>query len=128
MNTRRDFLKKMTAASIMLPLISDNTVFNQMPLDDKPLRVALIGLGSYATRVAEAMKKCQKAKLVGVVSGTPSKLEKWQSDYGISKDNCYSYSNFDKIINNPNIDLVYITLPKPKEKRSTFTPQSRATP
>ena len=111
MNTRRNFLKKMTAASIMLPLISDNTVFNSPLLDDKPLRVAIIGLGSYATRVAEAMKKCQKAKLVGAVSGTPSKLEKWQSDYGISKENCYNYSNFDKIIDNPNIDLVYITLP-----------------
>ena len=111
MNTRRDFLKKMTAASMVLPLISDNNLLNPKPYEGKQLRVALVGLGSYATRVANAMKTCQKAVLVGAVSGTPSKLDKWQAEYGISKENCYSYADFDKIISNPNIDLVYLTLP-----------------
>jgi predicted dehydrogenase len=111
MNTRRDFLKKMTAASMVLPLMADNTIFNQSPVETKQLRVALIGLGSYATRVAEAMKTCKNAKLVGAVSGTPSKLEKWMKDYDLPKENCYSYTNFDKIKDNPNIDLVYVILP-----------------
>lgn len=111
MNSRRDFLKKMTAASVVLPFITNDSAPRQQPNDDKMLRVAIVGLGSYATRVAEAMKTCQKAKLVGAVSGTPAKLDKWMKDYGIPKENCYNYSDFDKIINNPNIDLVYLTLP-----------------
>jgi predicted dehydrogenase len=112
MNSRRDFLKKMTAASMVLPLISaTETPQKGKPTEEKQLRVAIVGLGSYANRVANAMKTCTKAKLVGAVSGTPAKLEKWVADYGIPKENCYSYSDFDKIIDNKNIDLVYLTLP-----------------
>ena len=111
MNSRRDFLKKMTAASVVLPLIPETNILNKQPYEGKKLRVALVGLGSYATRVANAMKTCEKAVLVGAVSGTPSKLDKWQSEYGIDKANCYSYTDFDKIKDNPNIDLVYLTLP-----------------
>jgi predicted dehydrogenase len=111
MNNRRDFLKKMTAASVFVPLILNQTQSQSKPLVAKQLRVALVGLGSYAERVAEAMKDCSKAVLVGAVSGTPSKLEKWQKNYNIPPENCYSYNDFDKIINNQNIDIVYITLP-----------------
>ena len=42
-----------------------------------------MGLGSYGTRVAEAMQSCKRAKLVGVISGTPSKITAWQSKYNI---------------------------------------------
>jgi predicted dehydrogenase len=41
------------------------------------LRVAIMGLGSYGTRVAEAMKDSKKTELVGVVSGTPAKKKEW---------------------------------------------------
>ncbi len=112
MNSRRDFLKKMTAASVVLPFIPTNENPLKTPqLEEKYLRVAIVGLGSYGKRVADAMKTCTKAKLVGLVSGTPAKLEKWQADYGVQKENCYSYADFDKIIDNKNIDLVYLTLP-----------------
>ena len=89
MNSRRNFLKNITASAIALPLLSKQEYF-ESPKDpgDKPyegpvLRVALLGLGSYATRVADAMKDCTKAKLVGAISGTPSKLTAWQAKYGI---------------------------------------------
>ena len=51
---------------------------NTQTNDDKILRVAIMGLGSYGTRVAEAMQSCTRAKLVGVISGTPSKITDWQ--------------------------------------------------
>jgi len=73
--------------------------------------VAIMGLGSYGTRVAEAMKDCKKAKLVGVISGTPAKIKDWQSKYNIPEKNCYNYENFDAIRNNPDIDAVYIITP-----------------
>lgn len=70
-----------------------------------------MGLGSYGTRVAEAMLACKRAKLTGVISGTPSKIKTWQPKYGIAEKNCYNYENFDQIKNNPDIDAVYIITP-----------------
>src|SRR5258705_8990092 len=70
-----------------------------------------MGLGSYGTRVADAMQTCTRAKLVGVISGTPSKITAWQAKYGIPEKNCYNYETFDKIKDNPDIDVVYITTP-----------------
>jgi predicted dehydrogenase len=70
-----------------------------------------MGLGSYGTRVALAMKDCKKAKLVGVISGTPSKIKDWQAKYNIPEKNCYNYQNFDDIKNNPDIDAVYVITP-----------------
>lgn len=111
MNTRRDFLKKMTASAIVLPLMTDLSELHKVRPDGKQLRVAFCGLGSYANRCAEAIKDCKNVKIVAAISGTPSKLEEWQTKYGISKENCYSYETMDAIKNNPNIDAVYITTP-----------------
>jgi predicted dehydrogenase len=70
-----------------------------------------MGLGSYGTRVAEAMKDCKRARLAGVVSGTPAKITNWQTKYNIPEKNCYSYETFDRIKDNPDIDVVYVTTP-----------------
>lgn len=84
------------------------------------LRVAIMGLGSYGTRVAEAMKDSKKSKLVGVISGTPSKIKEWQSKYDIPEKNCYNYENFDQIKDNPDIDAVYIITPNALHKDQTI--------
>ena len=70
-----------------------------------------MGLGSYGSRVAKAMLACKRAKLVGVISGTPSKVVTWREKYNIPKKNCYNYDNFDGIKDNPDIDAVYIITP-----------------
>ena len=121
MNTRRDFLQKLTAPLIALPFIlkqededSNNKV--DKTYDGPVLRVAIMGLGSYGTRVAEAMQACTKAKLVGVISGTPSKITAWQAKYNIPEKNCYNYENFDNIKDNPDIDAVYIITPNALHK------------
>jgi predicted dehydrogenase len=85
--------------------------FSSKPYDGPVLRVAIMGLGSYGTRVAEAMRTCTRAKLVGVISGTPSKVKAWQTRYNIPEKNCYDYGNFDAIKNNPDIDAVYVITP-----------------
>ncbi len=111
MSTRRDFIKKMTAASVVLPFFNDLPTLKTQSTEARQLRVAFCGLGSYANRVAEAMQMCTNAKIVGAISGTPAKLENWQKKYGIPKENCYSYETFDDLKNNPNIDVVYVTSP-----------------
>ncbi len=115
MNTRRDFLQKLTASIVALPAVPAAAAASvktfERPYDGPVLRVALMGLGSYATRVAEAMQSCKMAKLTGLVSGTPAKLKDWQAKYNVPEKNCYSYGNFDKIKDNPDIDAVYVITP-----------------
>src|SRR6185295_13902130 len=120
MNSRRDFLQKLTASAIALPFSQyiDPAVEKNDPgysgkkLYEGPvLRVAIMGLGSYGTRVAEAMQSCTNAKLVGAISGTASKITAWQSKYNIPEKNCYNYENCDAIKDNPDIDAVYVITP-----------------
>ncbi|MFL5745061.1 MAG: Gfo/Idh/MocA family protein [Niastella sp.] len=116
MNSRRNFLQKLAASVIAFPLLSPEAISSMEYADTKtddgpPLRVAIMGLGSYGTRVAEAMKDCKRARLTGVVSGTPAKITNWQTKYNIPEKNCYSYETFDTIKDNPEIDVVYVTTP-----------------
>ena len=116
MSTRRSFLQNITTASLGLPLVSlqSSPLFSALAgctAEGPQLRVAILGLGSYAKRVADAMKDCKRAKLVGLISGTPAKVKEWQKEYNVPDQNCYNYDNFDNIKNNPNIDAVYIITP-----------------
>jgi predicted dehydrogenase len=122
MNSRRNFLQKLTASFIALPLLSKDGFANmEKNIDDifydgPVLRVAIMGLGSYGTRVADAIQSCIKVKLVGAISGTPAKITTWQTKYNIPAKNCYNYDNFDAIKDNPDIDAVYIITPNALHK------------
>jgi glucose-fructose oxidoreductase len=73
---------------------------------------AVAGLGSYATRqIMPNFAQCEHARLVALVSGTPAKLDRYGTDYGIPRTHRYSYADFDQIRNNPDIDAVYVVLP-----------------
>lgn len=126
MNSRRNFLQKITASVIAIPFLSKNEYLESFKdlkdntYDGPVLRVAIMGLGSYGTRVAEAMKDCTKAKLVGVISGTPSKITAWQAKYNIPEKNCYNYETYDNIKNNPDIDAVYIITPNALHKEAAI--------
>lgn len=121
MKSRRDFLQKISASALTLPFIPSLSLATanettEAPYQGPVLRVAICGLGSYGTRVAEAMKDSKMAKLVGVISGTPSKVKEWQTKYNIPEKNCYNYENFDKIKDNKDIDAVYIITPNSLHK------------
>lgn len=114
MRSRRNFIEKMTVSAAGLPFLSAFSIPNVLkspPGEGKILRVAIMGLGSYANRVAEAMQDCSRAKLVGVISGTPEKIESWKLKYGLDAKNCYNYESYGALKNNPDIDAVYITTP-----------------
>ncbi len=124
-NSRRNFLQKITASAISLPLIPGLVSESKgqiiaPPYQGPVLRVAIMGLGSYGNRVAEAMQTCTMAKLTGVISGTPSKVKDWQAKYNIPDKNCYNYENFDSIKNNPDIDAVYVITPNSLHKPFTI--------
>ena len=114
MATRRNFLESIAITAAGLPFLSltgTRCAESETTYDGPVLRVAIMGLGSYGNRVAEAMQACKKAKITGVISGTPSKIKTWQAKYNIPDANCYNYENFDNIKNNKDIDAVYIITP-----------------
>lgn len=125
MNSRRDFLQKITGSVIAVSIVQNQALAacntQEKQEDIGPfLKVAIMGLGSYGTRVAEAMQTCKQARLVGVISGTPSKIKDWQAKYNIPAANCYNYENFDAIKNNPDIDAVYIITPNALHKEQAI--------
>ena len=86
------------------------------PLDwlapERKLGVALVGLGNYSTgQLAPALQQTKYCQLTGVVTGSLAKAAQWQKQYGIPAKNCYDYQTFDRIIDNPAIDIVYVVLP-----------------
>jgi len=112
MHSRRKFLHTVSLSAISLPFINlKNSLVKNNAAETKTLRVAIMGLGSYGNRVAEAMQSCKRAKVTGVISGTPSKIKDWQARYNIPDKNCYNYENFDTVKNNPDIDAVYVVTP-----------------
>lgn len=116
MNSRRDFLQKLAASAVALPFLSSNNTFGKTDhhmfnQQGATLRVALMGLGGYASRVAEAMQSCKRARITGLISGTPAKLQEWGAKYNVPEKSRYNYENFDNLKDNPDIDAVYIITP-----------------
>ncbi len=108
--SRRDFLNKAGLATSLLALPS--IVHPAEFFQEKQLGVALVGLGSYATnQLAPALKQTRHCKLVGIVTGTPSKAEAWKKEHNLLDKNIYTYKTFDRIIDNKDIDVVYVVLP-----------------
>ncbi len=79
---------------------------------DAPLGVALVGLGYYSTDLlAPALQLTRHCRLAGIVTGTPEKAVRWKAQYNIPDANIYNYETFDRIAENPDIDVVYVVLP-----------------
>lgn len=117
--SRRTFLQHLgigigaTTAATTLPSFLSNV---NKSYDEKKLSVALVGLGGYATLVATALENSQYCQLTGIVTGTPAKAETWSKKYNISQKNIYNYQNFNEIVKNKDIDVVYVTLPNSMHK------------
>src|SRR3954453_16600972 len=78
----------------------------------KKLGWAIVGLGSLAiNQILPAFAKCEKSKVVALVSGHPAKAQKLALRYGVSPKNIYNYENYDSMKDNPDVDVIYIVLP-----------------
>jgi glucose-fructose oxidoreductase len=79
---------------------------------ERTLGVAIVGLGGYAEGlIAPGLGRTRHCRLAGIVTGTPDKVPAWQQRHGIADANVYSYDSFDRIADNPAIDVVYIITP-----------------
>jgi predicted dehydrogenase len=120
--SRRSFLQRTgigagaTAAVMILPSFIPAAAKKTIPYTGKKLNIALVGLGNYATYLAYGLESCQYCTLAGIVTGHPEKAEHWKKKYNIADKNIYNYQNFDEIIHNKDIDVVYVVLPNSMHK------------
>ncbi|MGV3639200.1 MAG: Gfo/Idh/MocA family protein [Adhaeribacter sp.] len=109
--SRRDTLKALALGSAAA-LFSPHSLLAATRPQKEKLGVALVGLGYYSTDLlAPALQQTKNCYLAGIVTGTPAKAEAWQKKYKLASGNIYNYQNFDKIADNPDIDVVYVVLP-----------------
>lgn len=105
---RRPFIKLAVGAS----LASVYSKAQEPAAAPKKLGWALVGLGSLSkNQIAPALLKCEHSKLAAVVTGTPAKGVEWREKYGLTEKQVYSYETFDKLIEDKDVDVVYIVLP-----------------
>jgi glucose-fructose oxidoreductase len=79
---------------------------------DKPVGFAIVGLGKLSQgQLLPGLTKTKTAKLAGLVSGDPAKAARLADQYKLPASGIYNYQNFDRIIADPNIEVVYIVLP-----------------
>jgi glucose-fructose oxidoreductase len=111
MSSRRKFITA-AGSSIAALAVAPSFANILLPQKKEKLGVALVGLGYYSTDLlAPALKLTTNCELKGIVTGTPAKAEKWKQQHGLLDKNIYNYQDFDKIANNPDIDIVYVVLP-----------------
>ena len=106
---RRDFAKSSASALAWTCLLSfaQNTGASK-----KPVGYAAIGLGSISDIFMRACANSQTAKITALVTGHPdTKGAKYAAMYGIPKTSIYTYESFDRILDNKDVDAVYVGLP-----------------
>ena len=85
----------------------------EMPTEPgRRLGWAVVGLGKFAlNQILPSFGEGRSSKLVALVSGNRQKAEQVASRYGVESRNLYDYDTFDRIADNPEVDVVYIILP-----------------
>ncbi|SOB86534.1 glucose-fructose oxidoreductase [Sphingomonas guangdongensis] len=109
-SSRRQVLGAIGGGSIALLAAARTSAQSRPPA--RKLGYAIVGLGYYATQqIMPQFRNCRHSRLVALVSGTPEKLARYGAEYGVPARNRYDYKSFDRIRDNPDIDIVYVVLP-----------------
>jgi predicted dehydrogenase len=78
----------------------------------KKVGYAIVGLGDLAlNHILPGFAESAQSRPVALVSGHREKAEKTAAHYGIDPKAIYSYDDYEKMADNPQIDAVYIVLP-----------------
>jgi predicted dehydrogenase len=106
---RRDFTKLSALTLAWTSLPSYAQIGGISP---KPVAYAVVGLGTISDIFMRACANSQKAKIAALVTGHPdTKGAKYSAMYAVPKNSVYTYETFDHIIDNKDVDAVYIGLP-----------------
>jgi predicted dehydrogenase len=79
---------------------------------DRKLGYAIVGLGQYGRDVIlPQFVNCKHSRVTALVSGDRAKALAAATKYGVPESAIYSYADFDRIRDNPEVDIVYVCLP-----------------
>jgi predicted dehydrogenase len=73
---------------------------------------ALVGLGKLTLgQILPQFAHCKLARPTALVSGDRAKAERTAKQYGVDPAHVYDYASFDRIRDDPRVDVVYVVLP-----------------
>ena len=79
---------------------------------DQRVGWAVVGLGDFAlNQILPSIGDTRLCRLSAVVSGNPEKARAVAAAYGVEPRSVYSYDDFDRIRDNPDVQVVYVILP-----------------
>jgi predicted dehydrogenase len=111
MTGRRGFIAQ-AAAIAAAPFIGTTVTRALAAASRKKLGFALCGLGGLSTQqIAPALQKTSNCRLTGIITDTPDKATKWREQYNIPARSVYTYDTMHRMVDNPDIDVVYIVTP-----------------
>jgi glucose-fructose oxidoreductase len=88
---------------------------------DGKVGFAIAGLGLLSQgQLLPGLTRTSKARLAGLVSGDAAKAARLAQQYNVPASSIYSYEAYDKIIDDPSIEVVYIVLPNNMHKEYTI--------
>ena len=78
----------------------------------RKLGYAIVGLGYYGLEtILPQFVNCQHSRVAALVSGDRTKALATAAKYGVPETSIYTYADFDRIRDNPDVDIVYVCLP-----------------
>ena len=107
--TRRRFLQ---TASVAAAAIAIAPHVRGQDTSNKKVGYAIVGLGRFgAGQLLRSLPECKLSYPAALVSGSPDKAKKLAAQYGVKESSIYSYENFDRVADEPEVDVVYVVLP-----------------
>jgi predicted dehydrogenase len=108
--SRRRFMGQLAAGGAWLAL--DRPARAAALQETRPVGYAVVGIGKLAQgQIIPALKKTKGCRLTALVSGHADKARRVAAENGVADKNIYSYETFDRIAENPDVDVVYVVLP-----------------
>jgi predicted dehydrogenase len=93
------------------PSESQDTIENP-DAQAKRLGVAVVGLGHLAlAQILPAFGQAKHVRVTALVSGERDKARAVGAEYGVPERSLYDYAGFDRLRDNPDVDVIYIVLP-----------------
>ena len=79
---------------------------------DRKLGYAIVGLGYYGLQtILPQFVNCEHSRVTALVSGDRAKALATAAKYDVPERSIYTYADFDRIRDNPDVDIVYVCLP-----------------
>ena len=119
-----DMLVTAKGGAVTLPPLQERSEANQQFRNADPftrrLGVAVVGLGHLSLQeILPAFGSAEHVKVTALVSGSRDKARVLAAQFNVPEAGLYGYDDFDRIKDNPAVDIVYIVLPNAMHREWT---------